>query len=130
MNNELMESGGIIPTETDGYSPTPAEVRILEVSLNPEHAGKNITEKCRVAEVSRDTWYEAFKKPGFKNLVNKTSVDLVRDGLGDAVAALRKAASNPSPKANPDRRLLFELAGVSKVADGDKIMIVNVKLDD
>lgn len=130
MNNELMESGGIIPTETDEYSPTPAEVRILEVSLNPEHAGKNITEKCRVAEVSRDTWYEAFKKPGFKNLVNKTSVDLVRDGLGDAVAALRKAASNPSPKANPDRRLLFELAGVSKVADGDKIMIVNVKLDD
>ena len=130
MGDELTTNGSIILTETDKYSPTPAEVRILEVSLNPEHAGKNVTEKCRVAKVSRDTWYEAFKKPGFKNLVNKTSVDLVRDGLGDAVAALRKAASNPSPKANPDRRLLFELAGVSKVADGDKIMIVNIRKGD
>ena len=62
MGDELTTNGSIIPTETDKYSPTPAEVRILEVSLNPEHAGKNITEKCRVAEVSRDTWYE-IKKP-------------------------------------------------------------------
>ena len=68
-------------------------------------------------------------KSRFKNLVNKTSL-LVRDGLGEVIAALKKSASNPSPKANPDRRLLFELAGVSKVADGDKIMIINVRNED
>jgi hypothetical protein len=113
-------------TENDEYSPTPAEMRIIEVSLNPEHAGKSITERCQLADVSRETWYKSFRKPEFNELVNKTSLDLIRDGLGDALAALKKSAANPSPKANPDRRLLFELAGVSKVADGDKIMIVNV----
>jgi len=113
-------------TEVDDYSPTPAELRILEVSLNPETAGLNITEKCQLANVSRETWYKSFRKPDFKKLVNKTSLDLVQDGLADAVAALKKAASNPSPKANPDRRLLFELAGVSKVASGNNIVLVNV----
>jgi hypothetical protein len=128
--NDLMELSTNNMTQVDDYSPTPSELRILEVSLNPEHAGKNITEKCQLANVSRETWYKSFRKPGFKELVNKTSLDLVRDGLGDAISALRKAASNPSPKANPDRRLLFELAGVSKVAEGNSLMIVNVKLDD
>lgn len=116
-------------TESDEYSPTPAELRILEVSLNPEHAGKNITERCQLADVSRETWYKSFRKPEFNELVSKTCLDLVRDGLGDAVSALKKSASNPSPKANPDRRLLFELAGVSKIADGDKIMIVNLSTE-
>jgi hypothetical protein len=113
-------------TENDEYSPTPAELRIMEVCLNPEHAGKTITDKCQIAEVSRETWYAVFRKPEFKNLVNKTALDLVQDGLGDALAALKKSAATPGAKNNPDRRLLFELAGVSKVADGDKIMIVNV----
>lgn len=113
-------------TENDEYSPTPAELRILEVCLNPEHAGVSITERCQLADVSRETWYKSFRKPEFNELVNKTSLDLIRDGLGDALAALKKSAANPSPKANPDRRLLFELAGVSKVADGDKIVIYNV----
>lgn len=113
-------------TESDEYSPTPAELRILEVSLNPEHAGKTITDKCQIANVSRETWYAVFRKPQFKELVNKTALDLVHDGLSEAIAALRKSAANPSPKANPDRRLLFELAGVNKIADGDRIMIVNV----
>ena len=113
-------------TENDEYSPTPAETRIIEVSLNPEHAGKTITEKCQIAKVSRETWYAVFRKPEFKSLVNKTALDLVQDGLGDALSALKKSAANPSPKANPDRRLLFELAGVSKINEGDKIMIVNV----
>ena len=75
MGDELTTNGSIIPTETDKYSPTPAEVRILEVSLNPEHAGKNVTEKCRVAKVSRDTWYEAFKSPIW-NLANEHQLTL------------------------------------------------------
>jgi len=116
-------------TDNDEYSPTPAELRILEVSLNPEHAGKNITERCQLADVSRETWYKSFRKPEFNELVSKTCLDLVRDGLGDALAALKKSAANPSPKANPDRRLLFELAGVSKIADGDRIMIVNLSTE-
>jgi len=128
--SELVELSTNNTTKVDDYTPTPAEIRILEIVLNPEYAGKSVTEKCQAANVSRETWYKSHKKKEFRELVNKTSLDLVRDGLGEVIAALKKSASNPSPKANPDRRLLFELAGVSKVADGDKIMIINVRNED
>lgn len=130
MGDEMMGLSTNHLTEVNNYSPTPAEVELLEIKMNPNNVGLNVTEICKLWGRSRTYYYEVMKNPNFKKLLTKTSVDLVYDGLNDALAALKKSAANPSPKANPDRRLLFELAGVSKVADGDKIMIINVRNED
>ncbi len=49
-------------TKTNIYEPTVAEKKLLEVLINPEHLGKNVTELCNLANVSRNKYYDAMKK--------------------------------------------------------------------
>lgn len=107
--NELLTNNTMI---VDEYKPTTAEERMLEVLLNPESTGKNTTEKCQLADVSRETWYKAFKKPGFVKLVNETSVDLIREKVSDVLNATYKSAMTEGAKGFQDRKILLEMAGV------------------
>lgn len=103
----MAENGNVFYAEIDGYKPTPAEERLLEVLLDPANLGKTVTEKCRLAGVSRDIYYKAMQKPGFCALLNKTALMLIRDKVADVLNATYKFAMQP--KNHQDRKLLLEL---------------------
>lgn len=125
--NEEMGLSTNIETEVDDVHLTPSREKILTALLNPEFIGLTVTEKCKQIGVSRQAWYMALHDSEFMALVNKTSLDVLKDGIAGAMTALLKSASNPSPKCNPDRRLFFELTGhTSKEVPGN-FVIVNVK---
>ena len=65
-------------TENDKYKPTPAEKKLLEVLLNAENVGKSVQELCNLAGVSRNKYYDAMKKQEFVDLVNKTTMELIK----------------------------------------------------
>lgn len=122
--NELIRNDS--NTDIDKYKPTPAEEKILEVCLNPNNIGKTVTEKMSIAGVCRETWYKAFRKPGFVNLINETAVDLVKEKVADILAASVEAATKGGVRGYQDRRMLLEMFGlVVKESDG-KIVIVNI----
>lgn len=126
--DENMELSTIIDTEVDVSSLSPQRERILQALINPEFAGLSVAERCQRIGVSRQSWYVAKHDPKFMELVNKLQYDMLKDGVSGAMAALIKSASNPSPKSNPDRRLLFELTGHSaKELTGQNVIVINVR---
>lgn len=114
-------------TPSNDYIPQPAEERILETLLNPESLGKNVTEKCKMAKVSRAYYYDVIKKPEFKELLAQRSRDLIADKLSDVINAVYKFAISNAQN-HQDRRMMLEMGGViSKDNEGNKILIVNLK---
>ena len=56
-------------TKGNIYKPTTAEKKLLEVLINPENAGKTVTDICNLANVSRRKYYEAMGKEEFIGLL-------------------------------------------------------------
>ena len=52
-------------TKLNGYNLTAAEQRLLEVLVNPANVGLSVTEKCKLANISRTTYYDLMQKPEF-----------------------------------------------------------------
>lgn len=97
-------------TEKDKYKPTAAEKRLLEILINPEHLGKNVTELCNLAEVSRNKYYDAMKKKEFQSLVADTTQDLIKGKIGDVLNATYKYSL--TAKGHQDRKVLLTMAGL------------------
>jgi len=97
-------------TKTNKWSLTPARERLLEMLINPEHLGKNVTELCNLAEISRNSYYKFMNEPEFVELINKTSLDMVKAKMGDVVNATYKYALGE--KGHQDRKLLLTMAGL------------------
>jgi hypothetical protein len=113
MMNEMTNNDLSIYTKYDEYLPTPGEQRLLEVLLNPSYYGKSITEKCQFADISRQTYYILMKKSEFTSLIKKTSIDLLKDRIGEILdASVKFAVSNA--RCSQDRRMLLELIGLYK----------------
>jgi hypothetical protein len=91
------------------YQPTTAEQKLLEVLLNPEYRQLNKTEICQQAGVSRQTYYDAFKKPEFVAYYEAQSRDLVREAVGPVLNAFLKAAKDGS---YPHGKVILEMAGM------------------
>lgn len=124
--NELIEYEGKNTINTDVVKLTPAEQRLLEALLNPESSGKSVTEKCQMADISRETYYKTLKKVEFTNLLNKTAVDLVKENVVEIISAARKVAVNSGARGFQDRQMLLKMAGVLADKDSDnRIQIVN-----
>ena len=114
-------------TESDAPRLSPAREKILAALLNPEFIGLTTTEKCNRINVSRQSWYKALRDSEFMELVNKTSLDVLKENIAGVMGALIKSASNPSSKSNADRRLFFELTGhVMKEFAGQNIVVIKV----
>ena len=96
--------------ELDNYEPTPAEQRLLQVLLDPDNIGKSVTEKCRLADVSRDIYYKAMQKEGFIRLKNRLTYDLLKANIDEVLRATFKYALN-NAKNHADRKLLLEMYG-------------------
>lgn len=109
--NELIRCNDDITINGDKYKPTPAEQRLLETLLNPESVGKSVTDKCQMAEISRETYYGSMKKPEFTALLNKTSVDLIKDKISEILAASVKSATTGGSRGFQDRKMLLSMFG-------------------
>lgn len=79
-------------TITNEYQPTPAEMRLLKVMLDPEAVGLNITDKCEKANISRNTYYEAMKKKKFVELLNVSTIDMLKGEMSDIIKVFAKKA--------------------------------------
>jgi hypothetical protein len=124
------ENTGIAPneaTELDNYKITPAETRLLEVLLDPANTGKNVTEKCELAEISREYYYRIIKKPEFLSLLSKTSIDLVKEKISDILTASIKVATSSGARGYQDRRMLLEMAGlISKDEVAGNVILIKI----
>ena len=91
----------------NGYTLTAAEQRLLEVLVNPANVGLSVTEKCKLANISRTTYYDLMQKPEFLQALNKTALLLIRDRVADVLNATYKFAMQS--RNHQDRKLLLEL---------------------
>lgn len=97
-------------TEKDKYKPTAAEKRLLEALINPEYLGKNVTDLCNLAGISRNKYYDAMKKKEFQELVADTTQDLIKGKIGDVLNATYKYSL--TAKGHQDRKVLLTMAGL------------------
>lgn len=106
---------------------TPAREKILEAMMNPEYLGLTTTEKCKRINVSRQAWYSALKDSEFMDIVSKTSIDLIKERIGDIVTASVKVATSSGARGFQDRQMLLKMAGLLVDKDSDnRIQIVNI----
>lgn len=91
------------------YEPTPAEARLISVLLDPNYALKSITDICKAAQTSTNTYYKAIKKPGFNRLLQDMALNTLRGRIGHVISATYKYSQ--LPKNHQDRKLALELTG-------------------
>ncbi|NLU27090.1 MAG: hypothetical protein GXX00_08105 [Hungateiclostridium thermocellum] len=127
--NDLMERKDIIPTKRDGYALTDNGKKLLEVLINPEHYGKSVTEKCRIAGISRDSYYRLMKEPGFVYILNEASIDLIRSHVNDILQATLKF-SLKDPKCHSDRKMLLQKCGIIEDNNGLEGNIMIIRFED
>jgi hypothetical protein len=111
MGDELMVNGGILPIKTDKYVLTDCGKKLLEVLINPDYYGQSVTAKCQAAGISRDTYYKLMKEPGFVDILNEASVDLIKSHVSDILQATLKF-SLKDPKCHSDRKMLLQRCGI------------------
>lgn len=95
---------------SDGMKLTQADKRVLQVAIDPLSLELNITQRCKKAKVSRDTWYKAFKKPGFVDLVNELALAAIKSNVADLLNATMKYAIE-HPRCSNDRKVLLTVLG-------------------
>ena len=119
-------------TKTDGYSPTPVEIKLVEVLLNPESYKKSITEKCLMAGICRDSYYRFMKNPEFCEYYNEQIKANIKSSVGEIIQATRNFGTR-FPGNHQDRKILLEMAGAytekSEVKHTGEV-IINITLDD
>lgn len=94
-------------TKTDEYVPTAAEKKLLNVMLNPENVTLNVTEVCAKAGVSRDLYYTAIGKEGFRKIMPDLSRQLVSGSILQVVQAFVREAKKGS---FPHGKTILEMA--------------------
>ena len=97
-------------TKQNKYKPTAAEKKLLEVLLVPENTSKNVTELCNLAGISRNKYYDAMKKVEFTDLVNGTTMDLIKGKVYGVLNATYMHALGE--KGHQDRKLLLSMVGL------------------
>ena len=55
--------------------------------MNAENVGKSVQELCNLAGVSRNKYYDAMKKQEFVDLVNKTTMELIKGKAANVLNA-------------------------------------------
>lgn len=97
-------------TKANRYKPTAAEKKLLEVLINPDNLGKPVQELCSLAKIGRTKYYDAMSKDGFVDLVNETTMDLIKGKASDVLNATYKYAL--TEKGHQDRKIILTIAGI------------------
>ena len=100
-------------TNNDKYIPTPSELKLVQVLSDPTCLGMSITDKCKKAEVSREVYYNAMRKPQFVEYYNNITEDIIKEHLNDIVMATIKYGIE-NPKNALDRKNILTIAGLYK----------------
>jgi len=97
MKNEKQEGKGADGQELTKFVPSPTQLKLLEVLMNPESRLWNITEICLKADISRQTYYNYYDDPAFVDHVMKESMKLVKAAVPSTInAAIRQAQRGES----------------------------------
>jgi hypothetical protein len=80
------------------YLPSRAARKLLEVLLNPEFRYKSVAEICKVADISRDSYYHLAHDKDFMCHYTRESQRLVRMHQVPMVSALVKSAVRGNPQ--------------------------------
>lgn len=97
---------GQIPTKE---KLTPAQARLLEVLLDPANRLRSVTDVCQMAEITRDTYYQAFKRPMFVKRYEEQSKDLALRHAGPVMNAFVREATRGSFQHG---KVILEMAGL------------------
>jgi hypothetical protein len=111
-------------TQLDKYQATPCEKKLLEVLLNPECRFFTVTKICKEAGINRQTYYNAFDKPGFVEYYHDSSIDFVKQSVGPIITAFTKMAVGGSFQHG---KILLEMAKLHK--DSVDVNSRNLNLD-
>jgi hypothetical protein len=79
--------------------------------MNPDNLYKSITEICRIADIARDTYYEAFKDQSFLTVYNDVSKQIIQSAVMPTINAFKKQAARGSYQHG---KVLLEMAGLYK----------------
>lgn len=88
---------------------TDAGLRLLEVVTRPECRTMTITKQCELADISRGTYYNLFRDPGFKAAYTELCQTMLLAGAAPASMALNAQAAMGDTAAI---KMLLELAGI------------------
>lgn len=116
-------------TQINAYQPSVAETKLLEILSNPEHADKNITEICKLADISRTAYYQIMKRPEFIKFKNDAILNMLQIKSGSLINATYKFATT---KANctSDRKILLTMLGMyTEKTDNTVHGDINANLD-
>ena len=116
----------------DGYKLTAAEERLIKVLVDQAHFGKSVTEKCQVAEISRETYYKTMQKQEFCDLYNETIKAGLKSSVGEIIKATHEFGTR-FPGNHQDRKILLEMAGAYTEKQEIKHlggMVIDIRLTD
>lgn len=104
----LVTTDGDMPV-VETYQPTPAERKLLEKLFDPKFMTASISDICKAAGVSRETYYQSVKKPGFVASIKAYALDATKGKAPRYVALAEKFAEEGSW---PHLRALLAMSGV------------------
>lgn len=120
-------------TNIDEYQPTETEKKLLEVLLDPANYNLSVTNICKKAGVVRQSYYDAMKKPQFREYMNEITRDVLKGKVANLINAAYKFAI-ADIRGHQDRKMLLEMVGEytpkeKREITGETTVNNNVKLD-
>lgn len=100
-------------TILDDYTPSPSEIKLIEVLSDPKNLTKSITAKCKLAGISRQTYYDIMKKPEFLEYYNKLIYESLKSRIAEVIEACYKFGITEK-SCHADRKILLQMAGFYK----------------
>ena len=91
-----MEKTGQKLTDAEDFKLTTVQARLLNILLNPDFLHRNISEKCKAAKISRQTYYTAMQNPHFRKIKREAAKGLIDDDVTSLVHALIKEGKRGS----------------------------------
>lgn len=93
------------------YLLTKAEERLLEVLLDPKNRLATTTERCKLAGISRTSYYKIMQRPEFIEVYRQQAYDLFAQNIGPVVTAfIREACKGSFPHGNE----ILEIMGMRR----------------
>lgn len=89
------------------------DTKVIECVLSPESASMTIKERCKLLNISKDSYYRVMKKPHVIAAINEGSLLIVRHNLLPLLNKTMEYAME-SKSNHQDRKYLFQLLGVLK----------------
>lgn len=101
-------TSAVLADPLNQYFPTPKEHDLLTILLDPYHRMSSVTKICEMAQVSRKTYYEMFRKPEFQAYYRHALLETIKQYGGQLVnIGIREARKGSFPH----WKVLMEMGG-------------------